>query len=214
MHLRQAASTVKPTLHRRRPGNTVCAAWLQVRPDRVKARGGNSQSMHVHHAAGCQASCLIPPHCGARHPSVLLLCGNMKTAAASGSGRPGATYTPTKNTATPSTTSTSTTTTTTPKQTARDNPRKETTHLVPRDEPHEDVEQPPGRPVLEEAEELGELGPLHLTQDDEDREEDSVHSKQNSASCLFRGPVEKSCTRGQTKDGAERRKPTIKRARC
>lgn len=56
------------------------------------------------------------------------------------------------------------------------------TDLVPSDEPHEDVEEAPRRPVLEEAEELGELAPLQLGEDHEDAEQDAVHPKQDAAS--------------------------------
>lgn len=61
-------------------------------------------------------------------------------------------------------------------------PPKKDKHLVPRDESHEDVEQPTSRPVLEEAEELDELAPVQLAKDDEDREQDAVDAEQDAAS--------------------------------
>lgn len=56
------------------------------------------------------------------------------------------------------------------------------TDLVPSDEPHEDVEEAPRRPILEEAEILGELAPLQLGEDHEDAKQDAVHTKQDAAS--------------------------------
>lgn len=55
------------------------------------------------------------------------------------------------------------------------------THLVPRDEGHEDIEQASGRPVLEEAEVLGEPVPLQLGEHDEHTEQDAVDAKQDAA---------------------------------
>ena len=64
------------------------------------------------------------------------------------------------------------------------------TDLVPSDEGHEDVEEPSGRPVLEEAEVLREPVPLHLRKDDEDAEQDAVDAEQD-APCWWEGNGEK-----------------------
>lgn len=57
------------------------------------------------------------------------------------------------------------------------------THLVPRDEAHKNVEQPARRPVLEEAEVLGESRPLNLSQHHEHAKQDTVDAQQNSTRC-------------------------------
>lgn len=63
-------------------------------------------------------------------------------------------------------------------------PRKGTpAYLVPRDEANEYVEKPSRWPVLEEPEELRELAPLHLSEDHEDAEHDSVYPNQDTAGC-------------------------------